>query len=214
MVNKYGTISKFPKKNDFFSFFHPYLNSIIHTTIWFMNKQSSSKWRHCFELLTQSNYTTSYPRSWIPSFEWIGMISTTEIVLFAMNYYWSTDNWVLAIEANQFISEAEIGTTKGICLKITKVSHVSLLTKWTPVIFIMRIIVCACSSASLREISKLMNMYSMLAIGVEPLHRARYLDWGLYWILTEGDKSSHIGLIGVENADGVSFSIDILLSVE
>ena len=90
----------------------------------------------------------------------------------------------------------------------------SFLAEWTTVVFIMRIIVCACSGASLREISILMNMYSMLAIRVESFDRACYFDWGLYRILTEGDESSNIGLVGVEDADGVSFSINVLLSVE
>ena len=73
----------------------------------------------------------------------------------------------------------------------------SLLAEWTTVVFIMRVIVCACGGTSLREISELMNMYSMFPIGVESFDGACYFDWGLYGILTEGDEASNIGFIGV-----------------
>jgi hypothetical protein len=43
------------------------------------------------------------------------------------------------------------------------------------------------SGAPLGEISKLMNMDSVLAVGVESFHWARYFDWGLDGILAEGD---------------------------
>jgi hypothetical protein len=63
------------------------------------------------------------------------------------------------------------------------------------------------SMAALSQITKLMYMYSMLGIGVEPLHDKSYFSWSVYTILTKRSNASYLRVIGIEYADGMSPNI-------
>lgn len=73
--------------------------------------------------------------------------------------------------------------------------------------FVVRIVMRSSCCASLSEISKFMNMNSMLLVRIETLHRACDFGWRVDAVLTKGGNSSDIGVVWVKNADRMSFCI-------
>lgn len=57
--------------------------------------------------------------------------------------------------------------------------------------------------AAVSQITKLMYMYSVFGIGVEPLHDKSDFGGSVDTILGKRGDASDLRLIGIENADGV-----------
>jgi hypothetical protein len=73
--------------------------------------------------------------------------------------------------------------------------------------FYVGVVVRSSSSTSLSEISKLMNMDSMFSVGLQSFDRECDFGGGIDTVLAERSDASHVGLVGVENTDSVSFGI-------
>lgn len=102
------------------------------------------------------------------------------------------------------IRQTHVGTSEGISLQVTKVSSMSFLPKGTSMLSAARIEVLSCCFHPTSKVSKLMDMKPMLAVRVESLDRAGDADWLVGGGLAEGDDSASIGLVGIEDTDGVA----------
>lgn len=79
---------------------------------------------------------------------------------------------------------------------------------------VVRVVVSSSSDAAFSEISEFMDVYAVLTVRSESLDRAGYFGGRVDVLLTEGSHSSSVGVVGVEDANGVSFGVGGLDLVE
>lgn len=74
-------------------------------------------------------------------------------------------------------------------------------------LLIVRVVVGSCSCTAFSEVSKLVNVNSVLLVGIETFDRACDFRGRVDGILTEGGEASDVGIIGIEDADGMPFGV-------
>ena len=81
--------------------------------------------------------------------------------------------------------------------------------------FLEGVVVRSGCCASLREVSELMDVDSVFAVGAKTFDRAGDLSGGVDVILAEGGHTSDSRVVvGVEDTDGVSLGVGSLILVE
>lgn len=167
---------------------------------------SGFSWRDILELLGQTYHSTCNSGSRITSFLRFWVFSLTEIILILVNYNRSTDDGILSKQWYNFIFEANVRISKWVSDQVTKIPNMPLFIKRTPVTFIIRVKMRTSRCTAFRQISKLMNMYSMLTVGIETFCHNGNFNWAWHWLLAKWSDATHVGIIGVEDTDSMSFS--------
>ena len=78
----------------------------------------------------------------------------------------------------------------------------------------MRVVVCSGCDAAIGQISELVDVDAVFAVGAEAFEGAGDLGGGGYAVLAERGDASDLRVVGVEDADGVAFGVGGLLLVE
>lgn len=169
-------------------------------------QQSQSSW-NWFELLGQSNNSTSYSRPWISSLLWFRMVSLPQIILISMNNNRSANYRILPKQRNSLINETDINLARLISCYVSKISDVSLLSEGATMWGIVGIVVRTCSGASLGKISEFVDMNTVCTIRFETTGKACDFCWSCQIFLAEWDDPSNKWLVRVKDADSVAMGI-------
>jgi len=112
----------------------------------------------------------------------------------------SSDDGVLAEEADLLVGDVELDGTASIGLDVSEVTYVPLLCVWCTVLAAGRVEVRTGGGASIASITKLVDVEASLSVGVVSSDFARDFDGRVLVCLLELDNSRNLGVTS-ENGD-------------
>lgn len=82
-----------------------------------------------------------------------------------------------------------------------------LIRKRPTMLLVVRVVMRTSGGASLGEVSEFVNVDSVFLVGVEAFDGAGDLGGGVDGVLAERGESSDVGVVGVEDADGMPLGV-------
>ena len=157
-----------------------------------------------FKLFGKPDYSACYSGSWVSCFQGLLVTLLTQVVFFCVDDNWAPDNWVLSEQAYLVVFKAHVRVSERIWNQIAQVSDVSLFLERSSVGFAKRIVVGSSCGAAVSQISEFVDVDSVFTVGIEPFDWACDFDGSCGVVLAEGNDSPDFGVVGVQNADGIS----------
>lgn len=117
---------------------------------------------------------------------------------------WPSNNRMLPEKTYLIIFKAHVRVTKWIRNQISQIALMSLFLERSTVVFTKRIKMRSSCGTSFCQVSKFMNVNSVLTVWIKALYWTCNLDWSCSILLTERNDTPNLWAVWVQYTDGIS----------